>query len=588
MRVKFHKSTKDKNAPPLRDGDSSDQPDAETQELHLRPDDKQGLWQQAWKAVKQDIDWDLPESMQHAENLSTKDEVQAVQREAQDRRHLSENNQRHIFGTKYTYRQVCDKVSSYAQRFELVGDLVAQGEPVYAALPWAAVRFIINCAVDESETYHNILDGTEIISGLVLQYPAIEQIYAKIDSESGNELRKSLLQLYKLILRFQLYSIRYFDPKRKIARTFTGLNPVKAETIKAQLAGIDKAKQKADSDIGLVDAEVTKVGIDNIKESQADQKDSLEAIKDTLRALSGDTASFISQQKELMSEVDRNQQARNEAFVDMWKAPLDDLKQKLEQERIQREKQNLYNVRRWLSRAKPETDYAEAKGKRLMDLGEWLIEHRNFKEWQSSSISSLLWLHGFAGTGKTGLVCRVIHEIRTKLVNADSTEGLGHLAFFYCSSDKPATGREVVSRSDPREALRSIVSQLSTSQYGRSVATVTQEKYEELGPGSDNRRVLNDAECVEIIAEVAKHTPITIILDAFDELDQTHSHQLVRILKDINQQCPENVKTFISTRSFPAIEDYFKADASIEVTAENNGNDVRTFIHRTLQASIDE
>ncbi|KAL8982078.1 MAG: hypothetical protein Q9205_003304 [Flavoplaca limonia] len=588
MRVKFHKSTKDKNAPPLHGGDSSHEPDAETQELHLRPEDGQGLWHQAWKAVKHDIDWDLPESMQHAENLSIKDEVQAVQREAQDRRHLSENNQRHIFGTKYTYRQVCDKVSSYAQRFELVGDLVVQSEPVYAALPWAAVRFIISCAIGESETYHNILDGTEFISGLVLQYPAIEQIYAKIDSESGNELRKSLLQLYKLILRFQLYSIRYFDPKRKIARTFAGLNPVKAETIKGQLAGIEKAKQKADSDIGLVDAEVTKVGIDNIKESQADQRDSLEAIKDTLRALSGDTASFIGQQKELMSEVDRNQQARNEAFVDMWKAPLDDLKQKLEQERIQREKQNLYNVRRWLSRAEPETDYAEAKGKRLMDLGEWLIEHRKFKEWQSSTISSLLWLHGFAGTGKTGLVCRVVHEIRTKLVSADSTEGLGRLAFFYCSSDKPTTGREVVSRSDPREALRSIVSQLSTSQYGRSVATVTQEKYEELGPGSDNRRVLNDVECVEIITEVAKQTPITIILDAFDELDQTHSHQLVQILKDINQQCPENVKTFVSTRSFPAIEDYLKADASIEVTAENNGSDVKTFIHRTLQASIDE
>ncbi|KAL8889684.1 MAG: hypothetical protein Q9192_005989, partial [Flavoplaca navasiana] len=105
MRAKFHKSNKDKSAPPVHGEDSSYQPDAETQQLHLRQEDGQGLWQQAWKAVKHDIDWDLPESMQHAENLSIKDEVQAVQREAQDRRHLSENNQRHIFGTKYTYRQ---------------------------------------------------------------------------------------------------------------------------------------------------------------------------------------------------------------------------------------------------------------------------------------------------------------------------------------------------------------------------------------------------------------------------------------------------------------------------------------------------
>ncbi|KAL8997685.1 MAG: hypothetical protein Q9169_003092 [Polycauliona sp. 2 TL-2023] len=589
MRFKSSRSKKDKNGSSSDEQERVQQPDPkETQELHLRPTEGQGLWQQAWKAVKEEVDWELPESLQHAEHLSTKDEVAALHKEAQERRHVSESNQRHIFNTKYTYREVCDKVSSYAQTFQFVGDMVTQAEPVYAALPWTAIRFIINCAVGESETYHSILDGTEFISGLVVQYPAIEQIYAKIDSEPGNELRKSLLQLYKLILRFQLYSIKYFDPKHKIARTFSGLNPVKAETIKTQLAGIEKAKQKADSDIGLVDAEVTKVGIDNLLVGQADQKDSLETIKDTLRALSGDTASFVGQQNEFLSEVDRKQQARNEAFVDMWKAPLDDLKQKLEQERIQREKDNLYSVRRWLSRAEPETDYAEAKGKRRMDLGEWLMEHRKFKEWHTSNLSSILWLHGFAGTGKTGLVCRVLHEGRKQLGRTNPSEWLDRIAFFYCSSDKPSTGGEVASRSDPGEALRSIVSQLSTSKHGRSVAAITQEKYEEFGPGSDNRRTLNDGECIEIIAEVAKHRSVTIILDAFDELDQAHSYQLVQVLKEINRLCPENVKTFISTRSFPAIEDYLKADASIEVTAENNGDDVKTFIHSTLQASIDE
>ncbi|KAL8640076.1 MAG: hypothetical protein Q9226_008785, partial [Calogaya cf. arnoldii] len=260
MRVKFHRSNKDKNASASDGKDlNHQQPDVgDAQELHLRPTDSQGLWQQAWKALRKEVDWELPASLQHAEDLSTKDEVEALQKEAKDRRHLSENDQRHIWGSKYTYREVCDKVSSYAQQFSFVGDMVTQAEPVYAALPWTAIRFIINCAVGESETYHTILDGTGFISGLVVQYPSIEQVYARIDSESGNELRKSLLHLYKLILRFQLYSIRYFDPKHKIARTLAGLNPVKAETIKTRLADIEKAKQKADSDIGLVDAEVTK------------------------------------------------------------------------------------------------------------------------------------------------------------------------------------------------------------------------------------------------------------------------------------------------------------------------------------------
>lgn len=46
---------------------------------------------------------------------------------------------------------------------------------------------------------------------------------------------------------------------------------------------------------------------------------------------------------------------------------------------MEREKEKLFNVRRWLSCAEPETAYAEAKGKRQMALGGWLIEHRKFK-----------------------------------------------------------------------------------------------------------------------------------------------------------------------------------------------------------------
>lgn len=579
----FH-SSKKKGAEPSRLGTEPE----EAQKLHLRPTDNTeiGLWQQAWQDVRKEADWKLPQSLEHPETLSAKEEIAAIQKEAKSRRDVSEQSQRKILGSKYTYREVCDKVSSCAQKFEIIVDMVTQAEPVYSALPWAAIRFVINCAVGESETYQNILDGTELISGLIVQYPAIEQIYAKLDSDPSNELKKSLLQLYKLILRFQLNAIRYFDPDRKIARALTGLNPVKAEDIKKRLAAIDKAKQKADSDVGLVDAEVTKVGIDNLLAGQADQTEQVETIKDTLRALSGDTVLIINEQREWISEADKRQQARNEAVVELWKTPLNDLKLQLEKDRTQREKENILNLRRWLSRAEPERNYAEAKAKRRMSLGEWLLQHRKFKEWQESASSSMLWLHGFAGTGKTGLVCRVIEEIRDKIGNAKATDELGRLAMFYCSSDEPSTGREEISRSDPKEALRSIVSQLSTSQRGRSVSLIVEEKYEAFGPGSDNCRALSDPECLEILAEVGKHIPLTIILDAFDELDQASSPNLIQQFKDLLRQCPNHVKVFISTRSFPAIENNLVGDPSIEVTAENNGEDVKTFIRETLQARI--
>ena len=63
-------------------------------------------------------------------------EVEYLQRTAQDRRDKQKDNERKILGTHYTYRQVCDKVANCAQKFQIVGDLVAKAEPQFAALPW--------------------------------------------------------------------------------------------------------------------------------------------------------------------------------------------------------------------------------------------------------------------------------------------------------------------------------------------------------------------------------------------------------------------------------------------------------------------
>ncbi len=71
---------------------------------------------------------------------------------------------------------------------------------------------------------------------------------------------------------------------------------------------------------------------------------------------------------------------------------------------------------------------------------------------------------------------------------------------------------------------------------------------------SDNQRPLDYSDCVEIIVEIAKVLPITIVLDAFDECDQDKSPTLIENLKEVIRRYPDGVKVFISTRPFPAIE----------------------------------
>ena len=425
-----------------------------------------------------------------------------------------------------------------------------------------------------------MLQGTETVTTHITKYPVIEQLYAKIDSELSKGLQESLLKFYTLMLKFQIHTIKYFDPDHKGYRTAEGLNPLTAEKTKKELQAIEEAKKRVDTDIILVSAEVTKLGIENLKEGQEGQQEQLKAIKEGVKALSLDLDGNF-------SKAERNQQERHNTLIEMWKGPLDELKKNAEKDRIKREDDFLSEVRMWLSVANPWENHTRAKDQRRMSLGKWLVDDLEFKSWQTSGKSSMLWLHGFAGTGKTGLVCRVIENLRTNLEDRETGQELRRLAIFYCSNDKAKTGREeTFSRADPREALRSIVSQLSTTKKSRNVAPILREKYEASGLSSDYRPPLDFSDCVEIIVEISKFMPISIILDAFDECDQDKSPTLITHLQEVIHQSPNNVKIFISTRPFPAIENDLKAGPSIGVTAERNKDDVREFIEKTLDDRI--
>ena len=535
-----------------------------------------GLWRQAWDDVLGELEKMLPPDFQSIEDLDTLGQVREVHKEAQRRAQDAHMHERMIPGTKKTYRELYGKVANCASKFQIVGDMVTQAEPVYAALPWALIRFVIQCAVGEDEAYRTMISAAEVVSDLVSQYPALEQLYAKIDSELSQKLRKSLVNLYKAVLQFQVYTINYFDPHCKAKRTMLGFNPVTAEDIRHRRHEIDGLKSQVDSDAALVSYEVTKTGVDNLKVGQEGQVEQLEAIKGGIIALAGDTG-------QALRSLSKDQEEVNRMLVGMWKEPLDGLMMEIENREIEKARRNLHNVRTWLSVAMPWDDLLVAREKRDMPLGDWLVNNKKFQQWQNSEKSTMLWLYGFAGTGKTGLVCRVIRELEP------SSQKLNRTAFFFCSSDSVHTGsNEAFSRSDPEEALRSIVSQLAASQESNHVAPLLQGKYNTLGPDSDQSMNLPYSDCIEIIIAVSESTPVTIILDAFDECDQNRSPRLIQHLEEIIRRSPTNVKVFISTRAFPAIEDKLVPDRSIEVNADNNGVDVRTFIHSTLEKRIND
>ena len=534
-------------------------------------DSEGGLWQQAWDSVKQELPDRFVEAFKQLHSGSVMTEVKDVISEAYQRSKSLEKKQRKIPGTNRTYREVFGKITDYAHKFEAVGDFVAQVEPMYASLPWACLKLFIQMSIGEHETYNLMLSTSELIADIITRYPVIEQTYARLDSDLSAALRNSLLELYKTIVLFQGHAFQFFDPDHKLRRTWDSINPAKAGQFKGRKAAIEVAAKTADRDIGFVNAEVTKTGVDNILVGQSDQNKQLEQIKDGMRALSSESKAMIDKQNAILSKAETQRAQQLTAIVQMWKGPLDKQMDELE-------KTNLASVRKWLSGAKPENDLSKAESGRPLELGGWLIGHPKFGDWENADKSSILWLCGFAGTGKTGLVCHVLKHLRRSQQSA-------RLAFFFFSSDQGGRSGGHTARSDPNEALRSIVSQICTAQQGRRVEDIVQTQYEQLGPNSDNQRALTDFECVEILIEVSQHCPITIVLDALDEADRETSPEMIQNLKLAMSQSLGKIKVFCSTRLFPAVEGILEEADSIEVTKDVNGKDVRIFIARTLEGS---
>ena len=539
-----------------------------------------------------------------------------------------------------------------------------------------------------------MLDGTEFISQLLVQYPVMEKTYARIDWDLSKALRDSLLSFYIVVLKFQIRTITYFDKHKKLSRLLRGLNPISVDDLGKLRSAVNHAKTKVDWDISLVHYSFMKRGIEELKLGQNEiftgQKEQLKITRFSILSLAQGTGSAIRGQTALMQtqfkEYDARQQERMEKMMtevaNQWQDPLGSMMEEFEEYRIATEQKKLDKIRGWLSKTLPTRDHYDARAKRPIPLGDWLLDHRRFVEWETSPNSSIFWVYGLAGTGKTNLSYRVIdtlqkypkeferepahgvqdepHAVEGEYVSVPmdgeepesgepryavgkplqnflqaepnimenvpndtaleqpsasthyttrsrpgptiarskepssgtkSLKNTGRLAFFYCSNDKAASGREeAFSRADPEEAFRSIVSQLAIAKPGRNMWTAKKlcEFNVKYGPDSDTCRTLNYSECTDIILSISVEEPVTIVIDALDECDHGKCGELVDKLKEIIGSTPLDkstypVKVFITTRSFAAIEKDLDSDHSLEVTPEVNRADVRKYIKETLQ-----
>lgn len=115
-------------------------------------------------------------------------------------------------GQKVIVRDVMEKIIHWLNRFKEVGDNAVQHDPGHAALPWVAIRFVLQAMVNYSEFEGQVMEDLELISQLLARYGMIELEYAGLTSPL--ELRDALVDGYVCTLTSLAEIVEFFSESK--------------------------------------------------------------------------------------------------------------------------------------------------------------------------------------------------------------------------------------------------------------------------------------------------------------------------------------------------------------------------------------
>lgn len=104
------------------------------------------------------------------------------------------------------------KIVSWAQKFMEVGDVAVNYDPGHAALPWAAVRLLLQVMVNNTTRAANFIEGLEQVAFYIYNFAMRENVYVMTEPcEHSNDLKNHIISLYTAILRFLLAARQFFE-----------------------------------------------------------------------------------------------------------------------------------------------------------------------------------------------------------------------------------------------------------------------------------------------------------------------------------------------------------------------------------------
>ncbi|KAF5524533.1 Vegetative incompatibility protein HET-E-1 [Colletotrichum aenigma] len=211
------------------------------------------------------------------------------------------------------------------------------------------------------------------------------------------------------------------------------------------------------------------------------------------------------------------------------------------------------------------------KGGLLRDSYCWILDHKAFVRWQTDTQSSLLWIRGDPGKGKTMLICSIIDELPARMPGWETI-------YFFCEATDSRLNNATA-------VLRSLLYLLLRKRP--SLSRFIREEHEHAG-----KRLFEDANGWDFLSITFSNIlqdggldGFILVIDALDEC----TAGLDQLLDFIVGLFPFHVKVIASSRNWLSIEETMATISDRAcISLELNQTSVSAAVNRYIRHQVDK
>lgn len=435
-----------------------------------------------------------------------------------------------------------------------VGDLAIKAAPESVGLAWMGIRMCLHAVQGDFATFQLFSGACADIIGIMISCRVYGKMYSgKEGPEDFQELHSRVVDyipnIYADILDFS-YAIRKYVNKHIIIRIGKNLfKDVKAD-FQAMMDGIQTHETKM-RDFAKIATDrllvhFQKQGLRNQDAMQTDIVIVREALEANLKA--------------------------NDAFVrhiELLEEERKDMRRKSPYEKAREE---FEENKKTLNPAMDQSDMLvdNLENRRERGTCQWIFGLDEYQKWHGSPESSMLWVSGAAGYGKSILMSTVIESLQQDSIR----NGNPFVQYIFCKTGDDAT-------QNATRILQTIVFQLyASSESSFSLLEKTNEVFKlggtkrGFGQVTPQRRPFNFEALYGALLEAISRD-VYLIIDAIDECNDRREKHLLQSLRKLVKATQVKLKILICSRPEPDIANALENVLAIKCESHNE-SDIRT------------